>query len=672
MKTLLALLAFALPATADFTRTNIYTRGTHGYTAFRIPAIITAANGDILAFAEGRVAGFSDTGDIDIVLRRSSDGGTTWTPLQVVGSLGDHTYGNPAPVVDDQGTVHLVTNSNDPDDSKAPIVAGTSDDIRRVWYQKSADHGVTWTPPVEITEQASKPNEEWRWYATGPGHGIRLERGPHAGRLIIACDHSDHTFDPDNTEQRNFNASHILYSDDRGATWQVGGEIHSDPPNIRPWESTAVELTDGRVYLNARNEGVTVQPRAQAYSSDGGETLGAPTLAPELIEPERNACHGCVLRHSATDKGDPIDRILFSNPASETARVRLTVRSSFDEAETWNAGRLIHAGPSAYSDMVKLPDGDVGLLYEAGENSPYERIDFARFSTAWLDSAPETGAYEDFESYPADQALAGGSSGQGFSSSPGWSTPSDGTIDVVEETDNRFARITPTSGSTVSFRDLEVPFGKNGTTTYLGVTLQNLNSGTRFFGVNLQNGTNNKLLVGGFGELFYSIGISNTRATTTKSSTTLSRLVLRYDAVAGNDTLRLYVDPGDTEPAQADATLTNLDLGLIDRLQLGSGFQNATQSTVTARIDNLRVSTNFKEAASLAAAPLAISDFRAIAAGAYRLQWHSVANTRYHVQTSPTLAGWSDLSPEILAEGPLTAWTVPADDRAFFRVRTLD
>ena len=245
---------------------------------------------------------------------------------------------------------------------------------------QSTDHGLTWTDPVEITEQASKPDEEWRWYATGPGHGIRLERGSNAGRLIIACDHSDHSFDPDITEQRNFNASHILYSDDRGKTWQVGGEIHSDPPNIRPWESTAVELTDGRVYLNARNEGVTVQPRA-----------------PEFIEPEPNACHGCVLRYSATDKGDPINRILFSNPASESARKKLTVRSSFDEAETWNAGRLIHAGPSAYSDMAKLPGGNIGLLYEAGKKGPYEGIRFARFSIEWLDSAQETGAREDSE-----------------------------------------------------------------------------------------------------------------------------------------------------------------------------------------------------------------------------------------------------------------------------------
>lgn len=369
--------------------TTVFKRGTEGYVAFRIPAIVLTARGDLLAFAEARKTGMSDTGNIDVVLRRSIDNGVTWSALQIVGEIGDSTYGNPVPIVAKDGTIHLVTTSNHAEDSKAPIVAGTSHDIRRVHYQKSTDDGETWTTPREITKEATNPGEDWRWYATGPVHGIQLERGDHAGRLIVPCDHSDHSFDPTKTDQRDQNAAHILYSDDQGKTWQVGGEMHTISDSIRPWESTAVELTDGRVYLNARNEGKTVQPRAQAYSSDGGETLGETTLAPELIEPEPNSVQGALLRVSAKDKGDATNRILFSNPAATDSRRLLTVRSSFDETETWNEGRVIHKGPSAYSDMVLLPNGEIGILYEGGAKFKFEKIIFKRFSTSWLDADGE-------------------------------------------------------------------------------------------------------------------------------------------------------------------------------------------------------------------------------------------------------------------------------------------
>lgn len=368
--------------------TTVFESATDGYHTYRIPALVTAANGDLLAFAEGRVANASDTGDIDLVLRRSRDGGSTWSALTLVGDLGSATYGNPVPIVAKDGTIHLITTSNHGSDAKFGIRAGTSKDIRRVHYQKSTDNGKTWTEPSEITKQVTKRDEEWRWYATGPCHGIQLTRGAHAGRLVVPCDHSDHTYRP-GAEQDETNAAHVIYSDDDGATWKVGGEIHREPgTKFSPWESTIVELTDGRLLLNTRNHADNL--RINSYSDDGGLTFGPQSLAEDLIEPgNHGGVQGALLRYSATDQGDAKNRLLFSNPASLSARRRITVRSSSDEGKTWSSGRVIHADLGAYSDMARMESGKIGILYEAGEKFYHDRIDFASFTTEWLDAPAE-------------------------------------------------------------------------------------------------------------------------------------------------------------------------------------------------------------------------------------------------------------------------------------------
>ena len=389
---MLAAVATAAPrgggeAGDELFQTVVFDAGEAGYHTFRIPALVVAGNGDLLAFAEARKANATDTGDIDLVLRRSTDGGDSWSNLEIVGDLGDRTYGNPTPIVADDGTIHLLTISNDGRDYKRIIREGTSHDIRRVHYQKSTDHGETWTEPKEITDQATPEGADWRWYAVGPGHGIQLIRGEHAGRLIVPANHSDHDR-PASGDQEATNTSHVLYSDDAGETWHVGGMVRTDDPSFRPWESIAVELTDGRVYLNTRNQTTANKLRVEAFSDDGGETFGPPALAEELLDPHSPTLgvQASVLRYAATDRGDDQNRLLFSNPAARDARERMTVRSSFDEARTWNDGRLIHAGPSGYSDLARLPDGRIGLIYENGKDKYHERITFARFTPAWLDA----------------------------------------------------------------------------------------------------------------------------------------------------------------------------------------------------------------------------------------------------------------------------------------------
>ncbi|MGW6195165.1 exo-alpha-sialidase [Kribbella sp. NPDC055110] len=343
----------------------LFQQKTEGYSCFRIPAVVHATNGDVLAFAEGRVADCGDDGDIDIVLRRSTDGGKTWGPLQVVSDGNGSTHGNPVPIVDGKtGRIVLVTTHNGPQ----PCPNGCD---RDPYVQTSDDFGATWTAPRELTD-AKLPSWNF-WYATGPMHGIQLEHGPHAGRLIVGA-----SFETYDGVGPHVYGTHLLYSDDAGETWHIGATTSRDDGSVIAQEVTVVELTDGRIYALARERGTDPGNRAYAISSDGGDSFDAPfRTIPKLEMPD---VQGSLLRF---DK----HRILFSAPAHPAAREVMTVRSSYDEARsfgTWQQGKVFYWGPSAYSDMVQLDGDEAGLLYEAGVANPYESIRWARFNEAYL------------------------------------------------------------------------------------------------------------------------------------------------------------------------------------------------------------------------------------------------------------------------------------------------
>ena len=356
---LLALVALFVPLAVDAAepvQKPVFTSGEGGYHSYRIPSIIVTAKGTLLAFCEGRKNNRGDTGDIDLLLRRSTDSGKNWGPVQVVWDEADNVCGNPCPVVDAKtGTVWLLLTHNLREDTEAKVVAGNAKKSRTVWVSSSTDDGATWAAPTEITKDVKKPN--WTWYATGPGIGIQLK----SGRLLIPCDSK--------SELGKVRESHVIFSDDGGKTWKLGGVVG---PQCN--ECQTVELADGSVMLNMRSY-LGTNRRLVAISKDGGETFSKPVEDPALIEP---VCQASILRLPGEKGG-----LLFSNPAS-TKREKMTVRLSRDEGKTWPMTRELHAGLAAYSCLAVLPNGEIGCLYERGEKTAYDSITFAAFSRNWL------------------------------------------------------------------------------------------------------------------------------------------------------------------------------------------------------------------------------------------------------------------------------------------------
>jgi sialidase-1 len=338
---------------------ELYTEGDNGFHSYRIPSLIVTQKGTILAFAEARKANKSDFGHIETVLRRSSDGGRTWSPIQVVASDGENAVQNPTAVVDrSNGAIWLMLIRIDGAKfrNEKDLVASAAR-TRSVWLTRSRDDGRTWEKPRDLTESVCRP--DWRDCVPGPGVGIQMR----SGRLVIPACH----FTVGASMDDAVNAPMI--SDDHGETWTLGGD--TDP---RMDESHLVELTDGSLLLNMRsNRGLG--RRGIATSRDGGASWSKVSDDPTLVEP---VCEGCLIRYSDAN-------LIFSNPANEKrGRSRLTVRASFDEGKTWPSARLLHAGPSAYSCLAVLPDRTIGCLYEHGLRSPAATITFARFSFEWL------------------------------------------------------------------------------------------------------------------------------------------------------------------------------------------------------------------------------------------------------------------------------------------------
>ena len=371
-----------VPTNTDFPpATAVWTCGEGKYRNYRIPALLVTTKGTLLAFCEGRSG--ADTSEIDLLVKRSEDGGRTWGPELIVWAGEGHTSGNPCPVLDrETGTIWMGMTWNHIEDDQGKVMEGTAKHSRLPHVTYSRDDGRSWAPARNVAQTCK--HTAWRWYATGPGIGIQLQRGPHKGRLIIPCNHS--ALYPHYEEGY---AGHVMYSDDHGESWKYGSAV------LGFSETQVVELSDGRLLLHGRNQGPQgLHKKIVTYGLEGGTVWAPPWFEPQLTEPK---CQSSLIRYSwpEDESRGRRSRILFANPAGTVLggagkfwREKLVVRLSYDEGQTWPVAKMLDPRPSGYSCLAVLPDGEIGCLYEAGDERYADRpgcaLTFKRFSIEWL------------------------------------------------------------------------------------------------------------------------------------------------------------------------------------------------------------------------------------------------------------------------------------------------
>lgn len=369
------------------TLATVFDPGTD-YATTRIPALVATKKGTLLAFCEARVQNPYDWADMDILLRRSTDGGKSWLPVQVFAARRPkQPTSNCTPVVDADGkTIHVLYQRN----------------YANCYYVKSTDEGATWSEPVDITYafDAFRPEYNWKVLAPGPGHAIQLARGVRRGRIVVPV----WLCEPDPTKKYGDHRPSCIatvYSDDSGKTWQRGAIVANNGDRIgndtlvNPSENVAVELADGRVMLNIRSES-NPQRRLVAYSPDGATNWTKPLFDDELFDP---VCMASLIR--LPKEGSEKPALLFINPDSQTdsgyaiktlnyrKRQNLVAKLSTDEGKTWSVKKVIEPGQAGYSDVAVGPDGMIYCLYETNaggvdaKNSRYHVI-LKRFNRAWL------------------------------------------------------------------------------------------------------------------------------------------------------------------------------------------------------------------------------------------------------------------------------------------------
>jgi sialidase-1 len=353
---------------AQYKTIPVFISGTEGHKSYRIPAVISLPNGDLLAFAEGRVQGSGDFGDINIVLKRSSDKGKTWSALQFVAEFDTLQAGNPAPVVDvtdpqyPQGRIFLFYNTGNNHEGEVRKGKG----YKQVWYKTSVDGGHSWSAATDITIQVHRPKqaltnpsynfpEDWRTYANTPGHAMQFQTGKYKGRIFIAANHS--AGDPQ--KQATDYDAHGFYTDDHGKTFHLGSSLNVPGSN----ESMATEISKGRLMMNSRNQKGDIRQRIVSISNDGGATWDTSYFDKNLPDP---VCQGSILTIGKKGKKNIL---AFCNAADEKNRDNLTLRISFDDGNTWKKNFVIDKAGNikdnaAYSDIIKLSASEIGVLYE--------------------------------------------------------------------------------------------------------------------------------------------------------------------------------------------------------------------------------------------------------------------------------------------------------------------
>ena len=334
---------------------SVFVSGTMDYACYRTPAIIQAHSGRLLAFAEARKNSCEDS-DVDILMRASRDEGKNWSDPIVVWSDSTNTCGSPTPVIDKQtGHIHLLSVWNHGADSKELIQSDRSRDTRRVYVIRSNDDGESWSYPREITESVKK--SDWTWYETGPGSGHQITQGKYANRLIAGCTHTP------SSSSSSF--SHVIYSDDNGSTWQIGGTA----PIEMVSNCEVAETSSGDLIMNMRGK----SNRQIATSIDGGATWQDIRSDSKLV-----GLSNVASLHTHQLEGH--HAIVFSNPANPEESKNMTVRVSYDDGKTWHQNLELGKAKSANSDLVTLDQSRLGIIYEGGAGHPNEQVVYTRLA----------------------------------------------------------------------------------------------------------------------------------------------------------------------------------------------------------------------------------------------------------------------------------------------------
>lgn len=361
----------------------VFKGGTEGHKIYRIPAIISLPNQELLAFAEGRVNGSDDYGDVNLVLKRSKDFGKTWSSLDILVDYDSLQAGNPAPVVDrfdpnyPEGVLYLFYNTGNNHEYDIRMGRG----VREVWMMKSYDLGKTWEEPQNITLQTHKPNnpsfssdynfpEDWRHYANTPGHAFQFQEGKYKGRIFVAANHSKG--DP----QEGFSEyqAHGFFTDDHGKTFEISESVKIPGSN----ESIAAELPNDQMIMSVRNQKGDIRQRILAYSSDGGKTWDEAYFEEQLPDP---VCQGSII--SMRDSKGTFT-LIHSNNSDPAHRNNLSLKFSDDLGKTWSKPLLVdgvedpgNSSYTGYSDLVEISNNLVGIIYEKND---YTEIVFKSIS----------------------------------------------------------------------------------------------------------------------------------------------------------------------------------------------------------------------------------------------------------------------------------------------------
>jgi sialidase-1 len=327
---------------------KLFEKGTDGYFIYKIPCMVTTRDGKhTLAIAEGRIGSAADQATTNILMRRSSDNGVTWSKPQLIHADGGKTVGNPCVVLDgENGAIWLffcVQNHG-------------------VWATSSNDNGGTWSTPANLSPTL-RDERHSKFYATGPGRGIQLTKGKYKGRLLIPAYASIKADDRFPGGSKSF----AIYSDDHGKTWTAGKTTEAETAGGPDGnECMITELNDGRLYMAIRNN-MNTQGRGYALSEDGGESWSVVHIDRRLPEPVNQVSiipyplkSGKFMQIYVSPSG------IAKGRKDKSARRDLTLWISEDDCATWKKTSMVQRGPSAYSDMAIFGDGTLGVFYEAG------------------------------------------------------------------------------------------------------------------------------------------------------------------------------------------------------------------------------------------------------------------------------------------------------------------